>query len=76
MRENQKRLTNQEVENILAEMRAREKEPIAEKIYQTLSGSAFEDWYNTGEFDRHITGEIPTPNKAEILAQIVKLFHL
>lgn len=49
---------------------------IEEKILATLESQKFADWYNTGNFDKYISGDAPTITKEEILAEIKKLFRL
>lgn len=56
---------------------------MAEKILSTLEGQRFTDWYNNGEFDAFITGDLthdlectPTQARERILEQIIRLFRL
>ncbi len=46
-----------------------------EQIYQVLCGHRFADWYNQGDFDAHIRGELECKSKEEILDQIKKMFN-
>jgi hypothetical protein len=49
---------------------------IAEKIYATLNGQRFADWYTSGRFDDHISGTPDCPDKGDILDDIKKHFNL
>jgi hypothetical protein len=56
------------------------KKQIAEKILMTLEGQRFADWYNSGDFEKYITGDLNEKGirlaKEKILEQIILLFHL
>jgi hypothetical protein len=49
----------------------------AEKILHTLSSRRFQEWNETdGPFGKYIMADVDTPTKSEILANIIRLFHL
>ena len=64
----------------------KEQRTLALKIYDTISGQHFADWYGlvisdfgpstNGDFDNHIRGEENCLNKEQILQQIVDMFRL
>ena len=49
---------------------------LAEKILNTLERQWFADWYNTGNFDKYISGDLPPVSKEQIIADVKKMFKL
>lgn len=48
----------------------------AEQILSTLERQKFADWYNSGNFDNYISGDLPPVLKEQIIQDIIKLFQL
>lgn len=49
---------------------------LAEQIYIGLTKQSFADWYNSQEFDAHISGDEGAKTKEEILKDIQRIFRL
>lgn len=49
---------------------------IARAIYNTLSRQKFADWYQSGDFDAHISGADSCKSREAILEDIKKLFPI
>lgn len=48
----------------------------AKAIVDILSSASFAKWYNEGDFDKWITGNVPKVTDDEILEQTAKRFNL
>jgi hypothetical protein len=51
------------------------KDEVARKIYNTLTGQRFTNWYE-GDFISHVSSDEGCPTEEEILTAICRLFHL
>jgi hypothetical protein len=49
---------------------------IAKKILNALELQKFADWYNAGNFDHWISGDLPTISDEQILEEIKEIFQL
>lgn len=49
---------------------------IANQIHSAISTKTFFDWYNSGDWDKFISGDENAPSYFEIIEQIKKLFKL
>jgi hypothetical protein len=52
------------------------KKQLAEKILMALERQRFANWYNNGDFDKFISGDLDALSREEILEQIIFLFRL
>ena len=52
------------------------KQQTIEKIFQGLQRQKFADWYNTGDFDKWLSGDDGAKTDAEIKEDIDRLFNL
>jgi hypothetical protein len=57
-------------------MTKQEKTEVIEKILSTLSRQKFADWYNTGNFDKWITGDLPKVPQNQVKKDIAQMFDL
>lgn len=53
-----------------------DKDEVIEKILQGLTRQKFADWYNSGNFDKWISGDLPKIPDNQIQKDIAELFNL
>jgi hypothetical protein len=49
---------------------------VVQQIHSTLSSRAFFNWYNSGNWDRYISGDPEAPSYFEIVDEIKSLFKI
>lgn len=61
---------------ILPKLTKDQKDEILENIYNGLMTEAFRRWHDRGDFDSHVSGDLPPVSKKKILKDISEFFKI